>query len=101
MGALVVEESCMSCHAFQGYVVGDQRGGISVAVPMEPFLFSANETVFALAATHISIWLLGLVIFIFFALRLTRYERMQYRYAGFADANLRSGKPDGHNRLVR
>ncbi|MDR1656382.1 MAG: response regulator [Deltaproteobacteria bacterium] len=73
IGALAVEESCMSCHAFQGYQVGDLRGGISVAVPMEPFLFSANQTAFWLALTHISIWLLGLVIFVFFAVRLRRY----------------------------
>ena len=73
MGALTVENSCMSCHAFQGYKVGDQRGGISVSVPMAPFRIAADHTVFVLVLTHLSAWLLGLVIFIFFAARLTRY----------------------------
>jgi len=35
MGALPVEESCLACHAVQGYRVGDVRGGISVTIPAE------------------------------------------------------------------
>ncbi len=31
MGALKTEEACLKCHAHQGYVVGDIRGGISVS----------------------------------------------------------------------
>ncbi len=34
MGALLTEESCLSCHAVQGYKVGDVRGGISVSFPI-------------------------------------------------------------------
>lgn len=36
MRPLNVEEACLKCHADQGYKVGDIRGGISIAVPMEP-----------------------------------------------------------------
>jgi signal transduction histidine kinase len=32
---LYVEESCLQCHLKQGYKVGDIRGAISVAVPMD------------------------------------------------------------------
>ena len=35
MGALITEESCLGCHAFQGYKVGDVQGGISVTVPFD------------------------------------------------------------------
>ena len=35
MGALLAEPSCMTCHAAQGYRVGDVRGGISVRFPVE------------------------------------------------------------------
>ena len=31
---LLVEESCLQCHADQGYKVGDVRGGLSVFIPM-------------------------------------------------------------------
>jgi hypothetical protein len=37
MHAMVVEESCLKCHAIQGYKVGDIRGGISVSVPMDMY----------------------------------------------------------------
>jgi signal transduction histidine kinase/CheY-like chemotaxis protein len=73
VGVLAVEQSCMSCHAFQGYKVGDQRGGISVAVPMDPFLHSAEQTALGLALTHISAWLLGILIFFFLFRRLSTY----------------------------
>ncbi|MDK9700623.1 MAG: DUF3365 domain-containing protein [bacterium] len=36
MRPLYVEQSCLDCHAKQGYKMGEVRGGISVAVPMLP-----------------------------------------------------------------
>ncbi len=35
MGALITEESCLHCHAAQGYRVGDVKGGISITAPLE------------------------------------------------------------------
>ena len=35
MVPLFVDKSCLKCHGFQGYKVGDIRGGISVDVPYE------------------------------------------------------------------
>lgn len=35
MGKLVVEKSCLKCHATQGYKEGEVRGGISVSIPMD------------------------------------------------------------------
>ncbi|MGX9463552.1 Tll0287-like domain-containing protein [Shewanella sp. A14] len=31
---MVVEESCLKCHAEQGYHVGDLRGGVSISIPV-------------------------------------------------------------------
>lgn len=36
MAPLVTEESCLACHAKQGYRVGDIRGGISIMMPFNP-----------------------------------------------------------------
>lgn len=36
MAPLVTENSCLKCHAKQGYKVGDIRGGISVILPFFP-----------------------------------------------------------------
>lgn len=32
---LLVEESCLLCHADQGYQIGDVRGGLSVSIPLD------------------------------------------------------------------
>ncbi|MBF0203562.1 MAG: DUF3365 domain-containing protein [Desulfamplus sp.] len=42
MAPLIVEESCLKCHAKQGYKKGDVRGGISVTLPH--FSESINTT---------------------------------------------------------
>jgi PAS domain S-box-containing protein len=36
MGAFYVEQSCLTCHAKQGYRLGDVRGGIGITVPIGP-----------------------------------------------------------------
>ena len=35
MAPLHVKKSCLKCHGFQGYKVGDIRGAISISVPMD------------------------------------------------------------------
>lgn len=42
MGALKVEESCLQCHAHQGYKIGDIRGGLRVSVPTELYTSKVN-----------------------------------------------------------
>lgn len=34
MAPLTVQQSCLECHARQGYAVGDIRGGLSISVPL-------------------------------------------------------------------
>lgn len=54
MGRLVTEESCLQCHAQQGYRVGEVRGGIRVSLPLASF-----EAAAALARQDI-VWMHGL-----------------------------------------
>jgi len=35
MAPLYVNKACMECHDYQGYKIGDLRGGISVTIPMK------------------------------------------------------------------
>lgn len=35
MAPLYINEACLECHYYQGYSVGDLRGGISIAVPLD------------------------------------------------------------------
>ena len=72
MRPLVTEASCLKCHAAQGYRVGDIRGGVSITLPMDPYLdyrrreFAAHGISFAL------LWLLGGLGFRLAAAKLSR-----------------------------
>ncbi len=37
MKPMVVEKGCLKCHAHQGYLEGDIRGGVGVSVPLRPY----------------------------------------------------------------
>ena len=37
MKSMITKEACLKCHAFQGYKVGDVRGGVSVIIPMKEY----------------------------------------------------------------
>lgn len=60
MQGMVTEESCMACHAIQGYQMGDIRGGISVSVPMEPYWAAQRPIQRSIFAGHGALWLFGI-----------------------------------------
>lgn len=60
MRPLLVEESCLACHAKQGYEVGDVRGGISVGVPLDEYVGIAQSNFRATAVGYAVTWLLGM-----------------------------------------
>lgn len=57
---IYTEEGCMQCHAAQVYEIGDIRGGLSVAIPMDPLLIMERNNLVKHAAVHMFLWLLGL-----------------------------------------
>jgi len=61
MRPLFVEQGCLECHAAQGYELGDIRGGLAVAVPLEPIEAIAAVHTRQIAATHFGLWVLGLI----------------------------------------
>jgi len=44
MHPMLVVEGCLKCHGHQGYEVGDVRGGVAIAMPMEDLLTRERET---------------------------------------------------------
>lgn len=58
MAPLVTAEACLSCHAKQGYRVGDIRGGISVSVSAEPLLGAMDQQIQGYVVAHLAVWLL-------------------------------------------
>ncbi len=61
MCPLVVDQSCLKCHAKQGYKPGDIQGGISVAVPMEPHMNVANKNTTTLKWMYGLLWVTGVI----------------------------------------
>lgn len=57
MAPLRVAPPCMSCHAAQGYQVGDIRGGISVTVPLAPLMPGLDQARHQTITRHLVIFL--------------------------------------------
>jgi signal transduction histidine kinase len=53
MSPLMVKESCLTCHAKQGYKLGDVRGGISVSLQMESIDKSMRREMVGSVISHI------------------------------------------------
>lgn len=59
MHSLIVDEGCLKCHASQGYIKEDVRGGISVSVPWEPFQNQVIDVLKMILITSAIIWMVG------------------------------------------
>lgn len=73
MGSFITREACMSCHAKQGYQVGDFRGGISVSVPLGHFPENVNKSNIELLLGMAILWALGIIGIVFWV----RWELIQ------------------------
>ncbi len=61
MKPMVTEEDCLKCHAKYGDKLGDIRGGVSIAIPVDEQLQIERSGRIALIGGHGLIWGLGLV----------------------------------------
>jgi PAS domain S-box-containing protein len=65
MQRLITEESCLKCHAIQGYQKGDIRGGISTSVPIAPYEKIASDFFKVYSLILFPIWFIGILLFTF------------------------------------
>lgn len=61
MKPLKTESPCLKCHASQGYMTGDIRGGISVSVPMKGFRAAEQLILRNKLSGFGLIWVIGLL----------------------------------------
>jgi len=61
MAPMIAKKGCLKCHGFQGYKVGDIRGGVSVAVPMAPYLANQRRQIITWTVVLSLLWLIGLL----------------------------------------
>jgi hypothetical protein len=73
MAPLWTETTCLKCHAKQGYVQGDLRGGISVLIPASEILSAEHRRSMVLAFGYLLVWIIGLSGF-YFAFRVIRKD---------------------------
>ena len=62
MGRLATEQACLTCHAKQGYQLGDVRGGIRVSLPLAPFEAAAADSRRQIYWMHGAFWLITLAL---------------------------------------
>ncbi len=67
MKPMVMRKGCVKCHGHLGFKVGDIRGGVSVSVPMAPYLASGAATKYSVSTTHGVVWLIGLSLIAMFS----------------------------------
>lgn len=67
MKPLKVEKGCLKCHEYQGYKIGDIRGGLSVEVSMDKYNKHLIEQIKSEAIIFIIIWLVGVLAIIVIA----------------------------------
>ncbi|MBI9045593.1 MAG: DUF3365 domain-containing protein [Anaerolineaceae bacterium] len=69
---MVTQKGCLKCHGFQGYEVGDIRGGVGVSLDMQPLLERENQMNRIQIVSLGSIWLLGLAGTLLFSQKLSK-----------------------------
>lgn len=106
MNPLVTAQSCLKCHAHQGYQVGDIRGGVAVSVPLkEHYNLAFTQSGYLILSLFI-IWLLGqwLIYWGYNKLKIDTEKRIemyeQYLYSLVDIIEQRDSYTAGHTRRV-
>lgn len=74
ISAFSTEDSCLKCHAVQGYRKGDLRGGIAISIPLAGYLQSDMKTRSGFAVGFLLLWAVGGVGIVASARRRHLYE---------------------------
>lgn len=61
MQPMYTSEGCLKCHSYQGYKIGDVRGGVSVSVPIQNYLNEERRQTQVNIRSFGVVWLLGLL----------------------------------------
>jgi len=77
MKPMYMRDRCMACHGHLGIKVGDVRGGVSVSVPLKPYLTAAKSTQQVLFTSHGAVWIIGLAGIGFITFRSKQQEQTE------------------------
>lgn len=79
MRPLRTERECLKCHGFQGYRVGDVRGGVSISLPTARYLARERRDIFHHGLSFVLAWAVGAAAIGFTAYGLMRRTRQRNR----------------------
>ncbi len=79
MRSFITEQSCLKCHSFQGYNIGDVRGGLSVTIPLANLEAAADLELYGSAAGHGLMLVMGLGVICLGGRQLSRSAVAQQR----------------------
>jgi hypothetical protein len=71
MAPLIIDESCLRCHAVHGYRKGNVRGGISVFFPYDAFHRAEHGTIRTMVISHAVLYAGIIFIIIYLGYRIT------------------------------
>jgi len=74
MRPMFMTKGCVKCHGHLGFKEGDLRGGVGVAIPLEPYLASGANEIAAVYISHGIIWIFGLTGLSFFYSYVQKHE---------------------------
>ncbi|WP_375750392.1 HD domain-containing phosphohydrolase [Vibrio sp. HN007] len=106
MQPMITKSACLKCHAKQGYQLGDIRGGLSIAIPMEGFYAQAFNQQRIAGVLLMFFWVLGSGIIYHYRKRVVEYfdERQQnltqYVYSLVEMIEGRDSYTAGHTKRV-
>ena len=60
MRPMQITPGCLKCHSSLKYTPGSTHGGVSISIPLDPYLAASESTQQSVKASHGFIWLLGL-----------------------------------------
>jgi PAS domain S-box-containing protein len=78
MKPMFMQKGCEACHGHLGFKDGDLRGGISVSIPLKPYMDAAAITKESITVTHFSIWLIGLIMGLLFFFKAQQREAVRF-----------------------
>ena len=100
---LSVKESCLACHAAQGYKLGDIRGGISVTIPASGIINQIKRSKIHIISFAVFILLIITAIVLFISSHLIRnLKRAEVKLLDMASRDFLSGllnRREGLNRF--
>ncbi|MFT5836207.1 MAG: diguanylate cyclase (GGDEF)-like protein [Sulfurimonas sp.] len=95
MGALVTTKDCLPCHKYQGYVLGDIRGGISIS------LDSSEYDSVTRSIENRAIMLKLLVVFFLLSITLLIYKQLRHNEKLQSEVNRRTQEIESTKQLLQ